>query len=52
MPYNFGEMPEKKNENNMNFVKKILNYIYEHSKLIDLISLIMSSTLLLSLIHI
>ena len=38
MPYNFGEMPEKKNENNMNFVKKILNYIYEHSKLIDLIS--------------
>ena len=27
MPYNFGEMPEKKNENNTNIVKKILNYI-------------------------
>ncbi len=52
MPYNFGEMPEKKNENNMNFVKKILNYIYEHSKLIDLISLIMSSTLLRTILNI
>lgn len=52
MPYNFGEMPEKKNENNTNIVKKILNYIYEHSKLINLISLIMSSTLLCTILNV
>ena len=37
MPYNFGEMPEKKNDNNMGVTKKSLKFFKEYSKLIDLV---------------
>lgn len=37
MPYNFGEMPEKKNENNMGVTKKLLKFFKEYLGIIEIV---------------